>query len=75
MTSLTATARSERLPAYSLFAMILSGAGLPIYIYAPKFYADNFGVSLTALGAVLFGLRLFDVIQEPVLGWVSQRLG
>ena len=75
MTSLTATARSERLPAYSLFAMILSGAGLPIYIYAPKFYADNFGVSLTALGAVLFGLRLFDVIQDPVLGWLSERLG
>ena len=75
MTSLTATARSERLPAYSLFAMILSGAGLPIYIYAPKFYADNFGVSLTALGAVLFGLRLFDVVQDPVLGWLSERLG
>ncbi|MEL6510996.1 MAG: MFS transporter [Pseudomonadota bacterium] len=75
MTSLTATARQERLPAYSLFAMILSGAGLPIYIYAPKFYADNFGVSLTALGAVLFGLRLFDVVQDPVLGWLSERLG
>ena len=75
MSTAIATARSERLPAYSLFAMILSGAGLPIYIYAPKFYADNFGVSLTALGAVLFGLRLFDVVQDPVLGWLSERLG
>ena len=69
------SAFSDRLPAYSLFGMILSGAGLPIYIYAPKFYADNFGVSLTALGAVLFGLRLFDVVQDPVLGWLSERLG
>ena len=67
-------ALSERLPAYSGFAAVLSGAGLPIYIYAPKYYADTFGVSLTALGAVLFGLRLFDVIQDPVLGWISERL-
>ncbi len=68
------TALRERLPAYSGFAAVLSGAGLPIYIYAPKYYADTFGVSLTALGAVLFGLRLFDVIQDPVLGWISERL-
>ncbi len=68
------TALKERLPAYSGFAAVLSGAGLPIYIYAPKYYADTFGVSLTALGAVLFGLRLFDVVQDPVLGWISERL-
>jgi len=67
-------ALKERLPAYTGFAAVLSGAGLPIYIYAPKYYADTFGVSLTALGAVLFGLRLFDVVQDPVLGWISERL-
>lgn len=65
----------DRLGAYALFGAVLSGAGLPIYIYAPKFYADNYGVSLTALAAILFGLRLFDVIQDPALGWVSERLG
>nr|WP_300976005.1 MFS transporter [Yoonia sp.] len=65
---------TDRLPAFSLFAAVLSGAGLPIYIYAPKYYADTYGVSLTALGAVLFGLRLFDVVQDPVLGWISERL-
>ncbi|WP_299193159.1 MFS transporter [uncultured Litoreibacter sp.] len=68
-------AQAARLPAWSLFGAVLSGAGLPIYIYAPKFYADNFGINLTLLGAVLFGLRLFDVVQDPVLGWVSERLG
>jgi len=69
------TAMSERLPAFTGFAAVLSGAGLPIYIYAPKYYADTFGVSLAALGAVLFGLRMFDVIQDPVLGWISERMG
>jgi len=64
----------ERYPAYSLFAAVIAAAGLPIYIYAPKYYADTYGVSLTALGALLFGLRLFDVVQDPILGWISERL-
>lgn len=64
-----------RLPAFALFGAILSGAGLPIYIYAPKYFADTYGVSLSLLGAVLFGLRLFDVVQDPALGWVAERLG
>ncbi len=64
----------DRLPAFSGFAAIIAAAGLPIYIYAPKHYADTYGVSLTALGAVLFALRLFDVVQDPVLGWLSERL-
>ena len=67
-------ALQERLPAYSLFAAVLFGAGLPIYIYAPRYYADTYGVSLTALGTVLFVLRLFDMIQDPALGWISERL-
>ncbi|MEO0915437.1 MAG: MFS transporter [Pseudomonadota bacterium] len=53
---------------------MLAMAGLPIYIHAPKFYVDEFGVSLAALGSVLFVLRLIDVVQDPALGWVSRRL-
>ena len=66
-------ARAERLPSYALFAGMLAMAGLPIYIHAPKFYVDEYGVSLAALGAALFGLRLFDFVQDPVLGWLSER--
>ena len=58
---------------YSVFAATLAAAGLPIYIHAPKFYVDEFGVGLAALGGVLFGLRLLDVIQDPFLGWLSRR--
>ena len=45
-----------QLQAYALFAALLAAAGLPIYIHAPKFFVDEYGVSLTALGIVLFGL-------------------
>nr|WP_249219017.1 MFS transporter [Loktanella sp. SALINAS62] len=57
-----------------MFAAVINAAGLPIYIYAPKYYADTYGVSLTALGALLAALRLFDVVQDPLLGWISERL-
>ena len=67
-------ALADRLPAYTVFAGVISAAGLPIYIYAPKYYADTHGVSLGLLGVVLFGLRLFDVVQDPFLGWFSERL-
>lgn len=68
------TGTRQNLPAYSLFASMLAMAGLPIYIHAPKFYVDSYGVSLAALGGVLFLLRLIDVVQDPALGWLSRRL-
>lgn len=61
------------LPGYALFAGLLAMAGLPIYIHAPKFYVDSYGVSLAALGAVLFLLRLVDFGQDPALGWLAAR--
>ncbi len=62
------------LPAWALFGAVLSAAGLPIYIFAPKFYADSHGVSLASLGALLFALRLVDLLQDPAFGWLTERL-
>ncbi len=58
---------------WTLFAAMISAAGLPIYIHAPKFFVDEYGVSLAALGGVLALLRLIDVVQDPALGWLAQR--
>jgi len=65
---------APRLPAFGLFAAMLAAAGLPLYIHAPKFYVDEYGVSLAALGTVLFALRLIDVVQDPLLGRLASRL-
>lgn len=70
---MTALAVPERLWPWSLFAALIAMAGLPIYIHAPKFYVDAYGVSLASLGGVLAALRLFDVVQDPVLGWLAER--
>ena len=56
---------------WAAFAAMLAMAGLPIYIHAPKFYVDEYGVGLAALGTVLFALRLIDFVQDPALGWLA----
>ncbi|WP_299786092.1 MFS transporter [uncultured Marivita sp.] len=64
----------QNLGGYAIFAAVLAAAGLPIYIHAPKFYVDEYGVSLAALGSVLFALRLLDVVQDPLLGKLAVAL-
>ena len=68
------SAPRRNLGAYALFAALLAAAGLPIYIHAPKFYVDEYGVSLAALGLVLAGLRFFDFVQDPLLARLSEVL-
>jgi GPH family glycoside/pentoside/hexuronide:cation symporter len=72
VTLAAAPARTAGLPGYALFAGLLAMAGLPIYIHAPKFYVDNFGVSLGALGLALVLLRGIDFVQDPALGWLAE---
>lgn len=64
--------KAKGLPAWSLFAALVATAGLPIYIHAPKFYVDSYGVSLAAMGFALAALRLIDVVQDPALGWLAE---
>ena len=64
---------TARLPAWSLYAALIAMAGLPIYIHAPKVYADQYGVPLASLGLTLAALRLIDVVQDPALGWLAER--
>lgn len=63
---------TTRLPAWSLFAALIAMAGLPIYIHAPKFFVDQYGTSLAAMGLTLASLRLIDVVQDPLLGWLAE---
>ena len=70
--ALPAIAPKAGLGGWSLFAALIAMAGLPIYIHAPKYYVDSYGVSLAALGGVLALLRLFDVVQDPLLGWLAE---
>jgi GPH family glycoside/pentoside/hexuronide:cation symporter len=59
--------------AYSLPAFALAIIGIPVYVYIPKFYTDVVGIDIAVAGALLFGVRLFDAVTDPVMGTLSDR--
>jgi Na+/melibiose symporter-like transporter len=67
-----ALARRDLL-AYSGFALPLAMAALPVYVHVPKFYGDSLGLPLATVGAILLACRLLDALQDPFLGWLSDR--
>ena len=54
--------------AVGLFGLMLGAVGLPIYLHAPKYFSDKYDVSLASLGAIMFVLRVVDIVQDPLLG-------
>ena len=53
---------------YALFSCALGMAGLPIYIHAPKYFVEQYEISLATLGLALLLLRSIDFFQDPFLG-------
>lgn len=60
-------------PRVSLYALMLAAAGIPLYIHLPQFAAINLGVGLGTLGVILLAIRLFDLFQDPLIGWAVDR--
>lgn len=52
---------------------MLAAAGLPLYIHLPRFASVELGIGLGALGSILLVLRLVDLVQDPILGWMVDR--
>ena len=78
MTQAQAPNAANRLPRKSLFsygglALPVAFAGLPLYIHAPDYFTTEFGVSLGSIGIVLLALRLFDAVQDPLIGSLSDK--
>jgi len=59
--------------AYAVPAFFLAVVGIPVYVYIPKFYTDVIGVNISLLGSILFSVRIFDAVTDPVLGYLSDR--
>ena len=62
-----------KLALYALPAIPLAALTLPLYSFVPVFYAESLGLSLASLGVALFLVRLFDAVNDPVFGWLSDR--
>jgi len=59
--------------AYAAPAFALAVVGIPVYVYIPKFYTDVVGINITVLGYLLFGVRIFDALTDPTLGYLSDK--
>lgn len=58
---------------YSIMAFPLAFTGIPLYIHAPDFYSSTLGLPLTTIGTMLLLLRLVDAVQDPLIGYFSDK--
>ncbi len=59
---------------YGSLGIALAFVALPLYVLLPNYYAREFGVGLSTLGAMLLGARLLDALIDPALGRWADRL-
>ncbi|MFC1875719.1 MFS transporter [Thermodesulfobacteriota bacterium] len=59
--------------AYAAPAYALAVIGIPVYVYIPKFYTDVVGINVILLGYILFSVRIFDAVTDPIIGFISDR--
>ncbi|MCX7217471.1 MAG: MFS transporter, partial [Burkholderiales bacterium] len=59
--------------AYGLLGMPLAMSALPVYVQIPAYYTTQLGLPLASTGLVLFFARLFDTVQDPLLGRMIDR--
>jgi len=60
--------------AYAVLAAPLAMAALPVYVYIPKLYGDEFGLGLALTSVMLLLSRVVDTFQDPWLGRLTDYL-
>ncbi|NNG05260.1 MAG: MFS transporter [Inquilinus sp.] len=60
--------------AYGAPALPLAALSLPAYILLPSFYAAEIGLGFASVGFVLLVARIWDVVTDPLVGQLSDRL-
>ena len=58
---------------FGISALPLSTLALGIFVFLPTVYAESVGIAMGTLGAVLLSTRVWDVISDPLIGWLSDR--
>ncbi len=48
---------------------------LPMALFIPSYYADELGLSMVSVGIAIAASRLLDIIIDPIVGVVSDRMG
>lgn len=59
---------------YAMPAFVLAFPTIPVFVLLPTFYAETVGLGLSAVGLAFLVLRMADVVSDPLLGWISDRI-
>lgn len=59
---------------YATLAIPLAFLGLPLYVYIPSAYAELPLIGLSLAGLVLLLARIFDLVTDPLVGYLADRL-
>ena len=62
-----------RLIAFSLPGVCIGAIAVAVPVFLPRYYAGHFKLGLGAVGAVFMGVRLFDMLIDPVIGVLMDR--
>lgn len=57
--------------ALSAPAMLIAGFQIPMALYAPAFLTQHVGLSLVAVGHIMLLARLWDMINDPIMGLLT----
>ena len=58
---------------YSLADLPIAMSLFPVAVFIPRFYASDVGVSLAMVGTIMFTVRVFDVLTDPLMGYISDH--
>ncbi|WP_417683880.1 MFS transporter [Roseibium sp.] len=58
---------------FGIMTTPIAMSGLALVMYIPTFYATQMGLGFTAVGLVVALGRLFDVVSDPLIGFMTDR--
>lgn len=66
--------RLATLAAYGLPSLPSTILTFPLFVLLPTFYAQDLGMGLGIVGAVLLGSRIWDAVSDPLVGILSDHI-
>ena len=60
--------------AYGLLGLPLAMSALPVYVQIPAYYTTQLGMALVSTGWILFLARFADALQDPLVGYLIDRM-
>ena len=58
---------------YGLTELPINIALFPVLVFIPKYYSVDMGISLFLAANIILAVRVFDVITDPLFGYINDR--